>query len=85
MSIAVEVVDAPLEYKLLLGWNSIYTTKVTVSSIIHLIFFPFENLISTINHMSFDSSISTTSSGSNILTFDNYQSATENVGVGMYP
>ena len=32
-SVKVKVVDAPLEYKLLLGWNWIYAMKVIVLSV----------------------------------------------------
>ena len=41
MSIEVEVVDAPLYYNILLGQSWIYAMKVIVSSIFHVIWFPY--------------------------------------------
>ena len=85
MSIKVKVVDAPLNYNLLLGQNWIYATKAVMYSILCDIFFPFEDHIVTIEQMSFDNSSSNALSGSTILDIDNSQPTTENVGVGMYP
>ena len=77
MSIKVEVVDAPLDYNLLLGQTWIYAMKAIVSSIFHVICFPFDDQIVTIDHMSFDSSSSIASSGSTIPTIDNSQPVLE--------
>ena len=84
MSIEVEVVDAHLDYNILLGRNWIYAMKVLVSSIFYVICFPFEDHIVMIDQMSFNSSSSIASSGSTIPAIENYQLETKNVGVGMY-
>ena len=43
--IEVEVVDAPLEYNLLLGTNWMYTMQTISSSLFHVVCFPFNGKI----------------------------------------
>ena len=47
--IEVEVVDAPLDYNLLLGWNRIDNMKAFASSLFQVICFPFEGRIVTVD------------------------------------
>ena len=47
--IKVEVVDAPLDYNLLLGRNWIYNMKVVMSSVSWVVCFPLDGNIITIN------------------------------------
>jgi hypothetical protein len=53
VEVEVEVVDAPLDYNLLLGHNWTYAMIVIISSVFHIIFFPHEGNIMTINPLSF--------------------------------
>ena len=47
--IEVEVVDAPLDYNLLLGKNWMYSIKAISSSLFHVVCFPFNRNIVTID------------------------------------
>ena len=85
VSIEVEVVDAPLDYKLLMGRNWIYNMKVVTSSLFQVICFPFEGRIVTVKKKYFDNSGTKSSSRATISVIDNSQLKTKNVGVGMYP
>ena len=49
VAIEVEVVDAPLDYNLLLGRNWMYSIQVIASSLFHIVFFPFNEKIVTID------------------------------------
>jgi hypothetical protein len=49
----MEVVDAPLDYNLLLGCNWTYVMIAVVSSIFHTLCFPHEGKIVTIDQLSF--------------------------------
>jgi hypothetical protein len=50
MEVDVEVVDAPLDYNLLLGHNWTYAMTIVVSSIFHTLCFPHDGKIVTIDH-----------------------------------
>jgi hypothetical protein len=82
--VEVEVVDAPLDYNLLLGRNWTYAMIVVVSSVFHTLCFPHEGNIVMIDQLSFAYSIPNASLGQSIPVIDNSRSETENVGVGMY-
>ena len=51
IAIEVEVVDAPLDYNLLLGRNSMYSMQGVASSLFQVICFPFNGNIVTINRV----------------------------------
>ena len=51
VSIQVEVVDAPLDYNLLLGRNWFYSMIVVVFSVFHMLQFPHEGKIVTIDQL----------------------------------
>jgi hypothetical protein len=53
VEVDVEVVDAPLDYNLLLGRNWNYAMTVVVSSVFHTLCFPHEGKIVTIDQLSF--------------------------------
>ena len=53
ITIDVKVVDAPLEYNILLGRNWMYSMQVVASSLFRVVFFPFNGNIVTIDEMSF--------------------------------
>jgi hypothetical protein len=56
MAIEVEVVDAPLDYNILLGCNWIYAMSVVMSSVFHVLCFPHEGKIVTIDQLYFSCS-----------------------------
>jgi hypothetical protein len=84
VEVEVEVVDARLDYNLLLGHNWTYAMVVSVSSFFRTLFFPHEGKIMTIDHLSFAYSIPNTSIGLSIPMIDNSQSTIENINVEMY-
>jgi hypothetical protein len=73
MEIEVEVVDAPLDYNLLLGHNWSYAMIAIVSSVFCVLCFPHEGKIVTIDQLSFAHPSPTTSLGTIILVIDNSQ------------
>jgi hypothetical protein len=85
VEIEVEVVDAPLDYNILLGHNWIYAMSVVVSSIFHILCFPHEGKIVTIDQLSFSCSSSSASVGPLVPIVKNSQKETEKIGVRMYP
>jgi hypothetical protein len=84
VEVEVEVVDAPLDYNLLLGCNWTYSMVVFVSSIFCTLCFPHEGKIMMIDQLSFSYSSLNASIGPSIPVIDNYQPATKNIGVEMY-
>ena len=62
-TIEVEVVDAPLDYNLLLGRNWMYIMQAIASSLFRVVFFPFNGKIVTIDQTSFKNPSVTTSLG----------------------
>jgi hypothetical protein len=84
VEVEVEVVDAPLDYNLLLGHNWTYAMVVIVSSIFCTLFFPHEGKIMTIDQLSFAYSSPNASIGTSIPVIDNSQPTTDNIGVEIY-
>jgi hypothetical protein len=84
VEVEVEVVDAPLDYNLLLGHNWTYAMIVVMSSVFHTLFFPHEGNIVMIDQLSFAFSSPNASLGQSIPVIDNSQPTTENIGVRMY-
>ena len=66
VAIEVEVVDAPLDYNLLLGRNWMYSMQVVASSLFRVVCFPFNGKIVTIDQTSFKNPSVTASSGVSI-------------------
>ena len=85
VAIEVEVVDAPLDYNLLLGRNWMYSMQAIDSSLFCVVCFPFNGKIVTIDQMSFKNLSVTASSGASIPIVEHSQLTTGSVGVGMYP
>jgi hypothetical protein len=84
MCVEVEVVNAPLNYNLLLGrsWN--YAMQAVVATVFRVLLFPHEGRIVTIDQLSFsrpDNSLG----ASTIPMIDNPQPGVVNVGVGLCP
>jgi hypothetical protein len=84
VEVEVEVVDAPLDYNLLLGHNWTYAMVTVVSFIFRVLCFPHQGEIVTIDQLSFAYSSPNTSVGPSIPVIDNSQPTTENIGVKMY-
>jgi len=84
VEVKVEVVDAPLDYKPLLGCNWTYAMIIIVSSIFRTLCFLHEGNIVTIDQLSFACFIPNASIGPSILVIENSQSAIKNIGVKMY-
>ena len=83
--IEVEVVDAPLNYNLLLGRNWMYSMQAVASYLFQVICFPFNGNIVTIDQKSLHNLSFNALSGASISIIDHSHPATGSVGVGMYP
>ena len=75
VAIEVEVVDAPLDYNLLLGKNWMCIMQSRASSLFQVACFPFSGKIFTIDQTSFKNMSVTTSSGASIPIIDHSQPA----------
>jgi hypothetical protein len=84
VEVEVEVVDAPHDYNLLLGRNWTYAMVIVVLSVFHMLCFPHQGEIVTIDQLSFAYSSPNASVGLSILVVDNSHPATKNIGVEMY-
>jgi hypothetical protein len=84
MEVDVEVVDAPLDYNLLLGCNWTYAMTVVMSSIFHTLCFPHEGKIVMIDQLSFLYASPNESILPSIPMIDNSQPTTKYIGVRMY-
>jgi hypothetical protein len=82
--VEVEVVDAPLDYNLLLGRIWTYAMQVVVSTVFWVFLFPHKSQIMTIDQLSF--SRTDLSSGAFVVPMiDNSQFGIVNIGVGFCP
>ena len=79
------MVDAPLDYNLLLGRNWMYSMQVVASSLFCIVCFPHNRKIVMIDQTTFKNLSVTASSGASILIIEHSQPAIGSVGVGMYP
>jgi hypothetical protein len=84
MCVEVEVVDAPLDYNLLLGRSWTYTMQAMVATVFRVLLFPHEGWIVTIDQLSF-SRHDPALGASTVPMIDNPQLGVVNVGVGLYP
>jgi hypothetical protein len=84
MEVDVKVVDAPLDYNLLLGHHWTYDMTAIISSIFHTLLFPNDGNIMMIDQFSFEYTIPNASIGPSIPMIENSQLETKNIGVGMY-
>ena len=73
IAIEVEVVDAPLDYNLLLGQNWMYSMQAVASSLFRVVCFPFNGKIIMIDQMSFRNPSVNASSGTSIPIIDHSQ------------
>jgi hypothetical protein len=81
VEVEVEVVDAPLDYNLLLGHNWTYAMVIVVSPIFRILYFLHQGEILTIDQLSFAYSIPNASVGPSIPVINNSQLTTDNIDV----
>jgi hypothetical protein len=79
-----EVVDAPLDYNLLLECNWTYSMTTVISSILCTLCFSHKRKIVTIDLLSFAHASPNSSVGPSFPVIENSQSETEDIGVEMY-
>jgi hypothetical protein len=84
VSVDMEVVDAPLEYNLLLGRSWFYVMMVVASSVFRVLCFPHQGCIVTINQLVFCTPNLRTTTGTNIPFVVDSQSAYTSIGAGMF-
>jgi hypothetical protein len=84
VEVEVEVVDAPLDYNLLLGHNWTYAMIVAISSVFRSLCFPHEGKTMMIDQLSFACSGPNASLGPLIPVINNSQPTTKNIDVRMY-
>ena len=82
VTVEVEVVNAPIDYNMLLGQSWTYATEVVLSSYIRCIKFLYEGKLVTIDQLSFCNAPN--ESGTVVMVVDNSAPACENIGVGLY-
>jgi hypothetical protein len=82
--VKVEVVDAPLDYNLLLDRSRTYAMQVVVATVFRVLLFPHEGRIVTIDQLSF-SRPDPALGASTVPMIDNPQAGVLNVGVGLCP
>jgi hypothetical protein len=82
--VEVEVVDAQLDYNILLGRSWTYAMQAVVATIFRVLLFPHEDRIVTIDQLSF-SHPDPSSGASTVPMIDNPQPDIVNIGVGLCP
>lgn len=82
--VEVEVVDAPLDYNLLLGRSWTYSMQDVVATFFWVLLFPHEGRIVTIDQLSF-SRLDPSLGASMVPMIDNPQLGVVNIGVGLCP
>jgi hypothetical protein len=82
--VEVEVVDAPLDYNLLLGQSWTYSMQAVVATVFRVLLFPHEGRIVTIDQLSF-SRPDPALGASTVPMIDNPLFGVVNVGVGLCP
>jgi hypothetical protein len=82
--VEVEVVDAPIDYNLLLGRSWTYAMQAVVATVFRVLLFPHEGRIVTIDQLSF-SRPDPALGASTVPMVDNPQASVVNVGVGLCP
>jgi len=82
-NVEVEVVNAPIDYNLLLGRSWTYVMEVFPSSYFRCIKFLHEGKLVTIDQLSFCNAPN--ESGTTIPLVDKFDPSCENIGVGLYP
>ena len=84
MSVEVEVIDAPLDYNLLLGISWTYAMCVIPSSIFRVVLFLHEGKLVIVDQLSYTQNGHFDTIESIVLLIDHSKSTNEILGVGMY-
>jgi hypothetical protein len=84
MCVEVELVNAPLEYNILLGRSWTYVMHAMITTIFRVLCIPHKAQIVTIDQLSF-SHPDPSSGASTVSMIDNLQPGTVNLGVGLFP
>ena len=80
----MEIIDANLDYNLLLHTNWIYEMDAIVLSLFHILYFPHEGRIVRIDQLEYSLGDSHTTLDSIVPLVENPRQPIENLGVGMY-
>ena len=81
VSIHIEVVDAPLDYNLLLGHNWFYAMQVVASVVFRIVKFPFQGKIFTVDQLDFITPSAITNDANNVPLLNTPQY--KGIGVGL--
>jgi len=84
MCVEIEVVDAPIDYNLLLGHSWTYAMQAVVATVFRVLLFPHEGRIVTIDQLSF-SRPDPALGASTVPMIDNPQASVINIGFGLCP
>jgi hypothetical protein len=84
ISIDTEVIDAPLDYNLLLGCTWFYAMKAIASTIFRLLRFPHQGKIVTINQLDYCTPNLCPNANSTMPLISEYESVAQSIGVGMF-
>ena len=84
VSFEVEVIDAPLDYNLLLGIILTYAMCVIATVILQVVVFPHEGKLVIVDQLSFTLKGRLDTNESTIPLIDQTKPANESLGVGMY-
>ena len=81
MSIEVEVIDAPLDYNLLLGRNWTYAMSAVASAIFCVVVFPHEGKLVTIDQLDFTRKVRLESNESVVPLVDQVKPVAQSLGL----
>jgi hypothetical protein len=84
VSIEVEVVDAPLDYNILLDHSWFYAMTILVSLVLNVLHFPHEGRVITIDPLEYCTLDYRTRNGMNIPFFSGSSRTYDIFGVGMF-
>ena len=84
VSVEVEVIDAPLDYNLLLGRSWTYAMYAIASAVFQVVVFPHEGNLVTVEQLNFTRKGHMWTNESTIPLVDQVKPASESLGVGMY-
>lgn len=84
VNIKVEIIDAKLDFNLLLGRSWIYEMDAIVSSLFHILYFPHEGRIVKVDQLDYSPGDSYAILDSTVPLVDKPRQPIKNLGVGMY-
>ena len=84
MSVEVEVIDAPLDYNLLLGRSQTYAMSTIASTVFRVVVFPHEGKLVTVDQLNFTREGCMESNESTIPLVYQAKPIVESLGAGMY-